>query len=170
MADTGIKLEDIVQQPEIKIMGMSADMRGSQKENSRLIRELWENFDANLWKIENRIEQPIGFKYGATYNSIPGGQFTYLAGVEVHDLDSIPDGMIGKTLLALEYAHFCHRGNFRNLSDTIFNIYNKWLPDSGYNLVPAWQCGVSHYERYDRHFQWVVPKSEIDIFLPVCMK
>jgi AraC family transcriptional regulator len=152
---------------QTRIVGMSLVVGADQSENSRLISGLWKKFNANLWKIDNRIQRREWMKFGITFESIPGKRFAYLAGVEVTDLHSVPEGMIGKTIPEGYYAVFIHRGNYLHIKKTWFDIYKYRIAEYNLKVVPENHCGLKHFERYDKRFHWSRLNSEIDIFIPV---
>ncbi|MCD4814238.1 GyrI-like domain-containing protein [bacterium] len=160
----------IEQQKELKIIGMTVEVESAPVDAYKCIRVLWKTFNANLWKISNRVNSEAWNKFGVSYNRQPGDKFTYFAGVEVEALDSIPEGMAGKQIPAVACARFSHKGDVKKINETIFSIFNHWLPDSGYNVVPGWQCGIDYYEKYDKRFKWSEADSVIDVFLPVVKK
>jgi AraC family transcriptional regulator len=159
--------QEIVTMPDMLLVGKATEVRGEVKEQVRMIRALWKDLNAQLHFVPNRLELDPWRKYGLSYNPQPGDQFSYMAAVVVSDITGLPDGFEVKNIPAVTYARFCHKGDFRNLKSTLHDIYNKWLPDSAFHLVPGWKCGLSHFERYDQRFDWSSEDSEIDIFLPV---
>ncbi|MCK5241140.1 GyrI-like domain-containing protein [bacterium] len=165
-----IFVEEIIFQPEMRLIGKTIEVQGEPKVRVQTVRALWESFNVSVHTVTNHIRKAAWQKYGVSFNPQPGNHFSYMAAVEVSEVDDVPEDMTGKMLPALTYARFCHHGDFCNLPTTIYEIYNKWLPDSEYHLVPGWQCGISHFERYDQRFQWSSAESEIDIFLPIRTK
>ncbi len=157
----------LIQQEETTVIGMTTTAGENQTYNSQLISMLWKKFNANIWKIRNRVQRKDWVKFGISFDNIPAKQFTYLAGVEVIDFDTIPDGMTGKIIPSQYYAVFCHQGNYLQLKETIFNIYKSWLNKCNLKIAGPETCGLNHFERYDRRFHWSSPNSKIDIYVPV---
>jgi predicted transcriptional regulator YdeE len=157
----------LFQYAETPVVGMTVTADGNQTNNSRLISQLWKKFNSNIWKISNRVQRKDWVKFGISFDNIPAKQFTYLAGVAVADLNSIPEGMIGKIIPLHDYAVFCHQGSHLQLKETMYNIYKVW--QEKYNLIIADPevLGLNHFERYDRRFNWSDPDSKIDIYIPV---
>jgi predicted transcriptional regulator YdeE len=157
----------LLRHEETLVIGMAITADGNQTQNNQLISKLWKKFNANIRKIRNRVQRKDWVKFGITFDGIPGKQFTYLAGVEVADLNSIPEGMIGKIIPSLNYAVFCHQGNYLQLKKTMFNIYKIWLVEYNLKIAGSAICGLNHFERYDHRFNWSSPDSKIDIYVPV---
>jgi len=55
-----------------------------------------------------------------------------MAGIEVSDIESIPEGMQALHLPECSYAQFAHRGEVAKLDATVNYIYSNWLLKSEY--------------------------------------
>jgi len=127
------------------------------------IGELWTRFVPRAPELEHRID-------GATYGvcCLPGEgpknpeSFTYVAGVEVENLEKIPEGMIGVELPAREYAVFAYTGGIGpELPKTMQYIFGQWLPESDY------EADGSDFEYYDDRFDPVTGQGTFFIYVPV---
>ncbi len=54
------------------------------------------------------------------------------------------------------------------IKTSLFNIYKKRIPESGFKIEAIEKSGIFHFEKYDKRFRWNNSGSEIDIFVPVC--
>ena len=90
---------------------------------------------------------------------------TYMAGLSVRKDGFVPEGMAEESIDPHAYAVFIHRGIVASLGETITEIFDKWLPKSGYDLAEEF-----YFEFYDDQFQPNSPDSVIFIFVPVVEK
>ncbi|MGZ4031605.1 MAG: AraC family transcriptional regulator [Tumebacillaceae bacterium] len=136
----GILVEaNIVNKPEFYVIGleipaMSIACAEDMVKNNEQIPELWEQFNPRVGEIKNRTD--LSTFYGVC---IPAddAKFSYMAAVEVSSLEEVPDGMIGYTIPAQQYAVFTHRGPVWTIQDTMQQIYGSWLPQTGYEFAKA---------------------------------
>jgi AraC family transcriptional regulator len=89
-------------------------------------------------------------------------EIRYVAGVEVTEVDQIPEGMDVWEIPRQEYAIFCHMGDVEKMGETYQLIYSKWLPESGYEAVHA-----HDFELYNEEFQPGKEDSKCYIYVPV---
>jgi AraC family transcriptional regulator len=57
---------------------------------------------------------------------------------------------------------FSHRGHVSTMRSTVYTIWNKWLPASGYKVADA-----PDFERYDESFDAESGRGTIEIWLPI---
>ena len=154
--------------PEKKVVGLGTkfiSILSSDKNNMKTIPALWGQFMSQLPRITNRVG---GACYGLiemlpeTAGKSHKDEMFYIAAAEVADFNSVPAGMIHRTIPAGRHASFTHKGTLMGLDNTMNQIYNSWLPKSGVQLR-----NVPHLEFYDRRFIPDSDKSEFDILLPV---
>ncbi len=146
----------IVLEKEFKIIGMKKIV----KPGDALIRSLWDEFNLRKCEIGNIItnEDTLGIcEYMP--NITDESAFEYMAGIEVAEYNSIPDGMVSKTIPHSKYAVFTHKGNMRDLKTTYDNIYGSWLPLSGIELAE-----VDTIEIYSTK---KTQESTLDIYIPL---
>ena len=86
----------------------------------------------------------------------------YLAGLAVGTAGTIPVGMAAQHIPANAYAVFLHHGLATDLVQTVEQIFNVWLPGSGYHWA-----GRYYFEYYDDRFQPGSWDSIIFIYLPI---
>ena len=154
--------------PEMKVVGMGTkfiSIFSPDKNNMKTIPALWGQFMSQISRITNRVG---GACFGLV-EMLPenGGkshkdEMFYIAAAEVADFDSVPAGMIHRTIPGGRYASFTHAGTLMGLEKTMNQIYNVWLPKSGVQLRNA-----PHLEFYDQRFIPDSDKSEFDILLPL---
>lgn len=106
-------------------------------------------------------------KFGVAFDSCKGKHYTYMPAVAVDSLLTIPEGMTGKEIQPLQYAVFTHKGSIEYLKQTVFRIYSQWLPNLTHEVMPATICGINHFERYDRRFNWLDPATEVEVYVPI---
>lgn len=92
-------------------------------------------------------------------------EFRYLAGVEVTDVDFVPEGMTVWEIPKQEYAVFPHCGDVEKMGETYQAIYASWLPESGHEAVFA-----HDFELYNEEFKPGEADSKCYIYVPVKKK
>jgi AraC family transcriptional regulator len=91
------------------------------------------------------------------------GRFSYIAGTEVINTETIPAGMVCKTIPAASYAVFTARGKVPDsIQNTFKYVYDEWLPKSGYRRAES-----AEFELYDERWQDGGAKAEVDIYIPI---
>jgi len=135
----------------------SPDFNGVQ-----VISKLWPAF------MERRGE--IAATIGATCFGVTvadgaleeSGKMRYVACVAVQEGAMPPPGMVKIAIPAGKYAIFTHKGNVRNIPDTMRYIYETWLPAAKVTLRAA-----PHLERYDHRSRPDADESVCDICVPI---
>ncbi len=128
----------IVEKKGVLVAGMV--LKASYEENSKsyIVRQLWRNFRENMALMTGVINKNTA--YGISFDGSYRKHFNYMAGVEVDNLDDIPEGMQGREIPGCKYAVF----NFKAIKNgfavideflkALEFIYGQWLPFSGFQL------------------------------------
>lgn len=125
------------------------------------IPSLWRRFALHLGGIPGQVDRVA---YGVVSNMAGSDSgFDYIAGVEVSQTNSLPEGFESISLPAHRYAVFAHGGYVSELKDTIKGIWNDWLPASGYK--PSTMPGL--LERYGHGFNPLTGLGDIEVWVPV---
>lgn len=105
-----------------KVIGISIKTTNENGQAAKEIGELWGKFmsEGILDKIPNKIDNTIYSLY-TDYESDHTKSYTTILGCKVSTLDSIPEGMIGKSFSGGNYAKTTARGD---LSKGL--IINQW--------------------------------------------
>jgi AraC family transcriptional regulator len=124
---------------------------------------LWDRFVPQMADIPGRVGAAT---YGICCQPEEGqqepGRFTYIAAVEVENLNGIPDGMTGIELPAHEYAVFAYSdGIGPELPKAMEYIFGEWLPSSEYEL------DGTDFEYYGDDFDPATLSGTILIYLPI---
>lgn len=146
---------------EIKVVGLMANFNDDSKKG---IPDLWDNFAPRMGEIKARIE---GTTYGVCFPAAHDDEnFDYMAAVPVANFDTIPEGMVARTVPAHKFAVFTHKtGNdslHNDLQKSVQYIWGTWLPNSGYE-----HAKVPDFELYDGRMDPLTGKGEFDLYLPV---
>jgi AraC family transcriptional regulator len=146
-----------------KLIGKSLTMSFSNNRTS----ELWQSFMSRRKEIQNAVGTDL-FNIQIYENLNPFEDFNpevvfeKWASIEVTDFNSIPAGMEAFTLQEGLYAVFDYKGN----SPEIFqNIFQKWIPNSGYELAHR-----PHFEVLGEKYKNNDPDSEEEIWIPIQKK
>ncbi|HEX37595.1 MAG TPA: AraC family transcriptional regulator [Candidatus Cloacimonetes bacterium] len=153
-------LPEIVTMDEFTLIGKEKDFT---QETMKQIPQMWMDFMGQEDQIQNMASDTEA--WGVSYNMDYSGSsmaFTYFVGAEVTSTDFVPEGMIVHVVPASKYAKFTHYGSLEDLSITYYYIYNKWLPQSGYDTGDG-----DELELYDERFNPEGINSEMFIFTPI---
>lgn len=132
--------------------------------NFKVIGPLWQTFLQRAQQIPNRIGHDM---YGIM-TSTPESKRThphelqYLTAVAVSAVDSIPEGMIWRTVPDTTFAVFTHKGPITAIGDTVGQIYQQWLPQSGYE-----HSDIADIELYDHRFNCEQENQEMEYWISV---
>ncbi len=152
--------------PEKKLVGMYKRMSFAAHEP----RALWQALMPRRKEITNRVgnalyslevyDSPDFF-----INFSPTALFTKWAAVEVTDYSAVPEGMDTLLIPAGWYALFIHHGPNSDAAKTYNDIFETWLPASGYLLHHRPHVAVmgDKYKANDA-------ASEEEIWIPVVAK
>jgi len=150
----------IARKPAFHVVGLAG--RFTPATNSR-IPELWARFVPQMDTVPHRRGwHTLGLCMDAQPGSGEDAGFTYLAAVEVERLDDVPSGLLGLTVPANTYAVFTHSGHIARLSDSVRQVWGRWLPASPYRHIPA-----PDFEWYDERFDPQSGMGEVDIYVPI---
>jgi AraC family transcriptional regulator len=148
---------------ERKIIGMK--MKMSYRNN--LTFRLWSSFMPQRSKILNKKSNDL-FSiqvYGENFNFQkldPDKEFEKIAGVEVENFNTIPEGMTAFILEEGLYAVFRHKGAVSEAEKIFGYIFGTWLPQSGYVIDSR-----PHFEILGENYRHDDPDSTEDIWIPV---
>jgi AraC family transcriptional regulator len=119
----------------------------------------WQRFARHLGSIPGQVSEVA---YGVCYNTDDEGGMDYLAGVEVRDFTSLPEGLAHLRIPATKYAVFLHRQHISMIRGTWNAIWNEWLPKSGHEAADA-----PIIERYDQRFDPQSGNGEVELWVPI---
>jgi len=103
--------------------------------------------------------------FGVRWNSDDEGNFEYVCGVEVADFSRVPTDWARVRIAAQRYAVFSHREHVAAVRSTWNTIWNRWLPESEYEVADA-----PDFERYGKEFDSHSGAGGLEIWLPVKMR
>jgi AraC family transcriptional regulator len=142
------------------VIGLPGQVTPAQ---STRIPEIWSRFAPRMHEVPKRVGQrSYGVCLENAGDDAETGCFTYVAGVEVSQIEHVPDGMIAVTVPANTYAVFTHRGHVSQIKDTFGRALGQWLPAASYLHVAA-----PHFEQYDERFNPQTSSGEVDLYSPV---
>jgi len=130
-------------------------------ETSKAIPAQWQRFAPHIGNIPGQVGATA---YGVRYNSDDAGNFDYLCGVDVSDFSELPPGLSRIRIPAQRYAVFSHRDHISTIRSTVYTIWNKWLPESGHEVVDA-----PDFERYSEGFDPQTGTGGVEIWIPIEM-
>ena len=137
------------------------------EETKHGIPALWQRFVPRIPEIASR--RP-GVTFGVCANvNAETGSFDYIAGVAVHSVDRLPEGLVAETVPRQTYAVFTHHVQstslHQELQPTMRWIWGTWLPSAPYEYVPG-----PDFERYPPDFDAENGKGFLEICIPVRRK
>jgi len=155
----GISMEPIIKEKDsFMVVGMKDNFT---HETSGNIPQLWDKFVPHIETIPNKTGNHYFGVCEGDPNNINAENFTYMACVEVNNLNTIPDGMEGQIIEKQTYAVFTHKGSLDKLGETCNYIWGVWLPKSGHKY------GAIDFELYDERFDPDKRTGEMDIYVPI---
>jgi len=119
----------------------------------------WQRFMPHLGRFPGQIGSTA---YGVCCNSDDAGNYEYICGVEVGDFSGLGKEWARVRIAERHYAVFVHRDHIAKIRSTWHTIWNKWLPESGHQVVDA-----PFYERYGEEFNSTTGMGGLEIWLPV---
>lgn len=144
---------------KFNVIGISVRTTNEQGQSGQDIPALWNKFmsEGIAEKIEYKLSNDIICVY-TDYEKDHTKPYTTILGYVVESLDSIPEGLTGKTIEGEHYEKFVAKGN---LADGI--VYNEWLKiwDSGLNRIFTSDFEVYGEKAQDRE------NAEVDIFIAI---
>ncbi|MEE9327954.1 MAG: AraC family transcriptional regulator [Cocleimonas sp.] len=124
---------EIYTQPKIQCVGLRTQFYSVDSEKNNLadkLPALWDEFIPRMSEIENRNPD---IAYGVIQQTKDKTDLLeYYAVCEVNEVDrsALPQGMEVIEIAESSYAKFTHKGNVKNINDTVNYIYSSWLMQS----------------------------------------
>ncbi len=157
---------EMVTQRRMLLIGMKTHFYSTDSEKNNIANKLptlWNCFLPRMDEIEHGV---AGVAYGiiqpATGNT---DLLEYCAAREVTLPGRVPDDMEVIEVPAAEYAKFTHRGDVRNIDNTVNYIYSSWLLQSG-----MWHNNGPDLEIYGADFIAESDQSMIHYAIPLQRK
>jgi AraC family transcriptional regulator len=147
----------IVSLPDFKVVGL----RYFGKNENQEISSLWGAANQRLGEIQH-VDSQNAYGVCIMLPDFPSGEFEYIAGLEVTQVENVPEGMVVREVPASQYAVFTHLGSLEKLPATYEYIYRTWIPQSGYQL----REGLD-FELYNEDFKDFAPDSKFYIYVPI---
>lgn len=119
----------------------------------------WQRFVPHLGHIPGQIG---GTAYGVRCNSDDMGNFDYVCGVEVADFSRLPADWSRVRIPEQRYAVFSQHGHVSTIRSAWNSIWNKWLPESEYEVVDA-----PDFERYGENFNSATGMGGFELWIPI---
>ena len=128
-------------------------------ETNHSIPLLWQRFRPYIGNIPGQVG---AVTYGVCCNSDGAGNFDYIASVEVSCFADLPDNFSRLQIPAQKYAVFSHQNHISSIRNTVYTIWNKWLPESKHH-----QSKTPDFERYDERFDPQSGTGVVEIWAPI---
>ena len=154
----------IIQSPEILIVGMKATMSFSNisEETGKLARQ----FMPRLKEIRGRVDDNTlslqnydDFDYTKVS---PTMTFEKWVGVEVDNLNDVPEGMETLTINSGRYLVIDFKGSIQEFVKNWNYIHSQWLPNSDYELDNR-----PHFEKLSPSYSPMNVVNQEEIWIPV---
>jgi AraC family transcriptional regulator len=128
-------------------------------EGSAGIPSQWQRFQPHIGQIPGQVGE---IAYGVCCNSDDAGNFDYVCGVEVKDFSRLPTDWSRVRISEQTYVVFSQGDHISTIRSTWNTIWNKWLPDLGYEVVD-----VPDFERYPAEFNSAIGTGGFEIWIPI---
>lgn len=148
----------VVQKPSINLVGIECRTSNAAEDGPQDIPRLWEQFYSEdiIHKIPNKASHEVIALY-CDYEGDYTQPYTLVIGCPVTSLDSIPEGMVAKTIPAGSYAVFRAVGEYpSSLIETWGNIWDTELK----------RTYTGDYEFYGEKFSSGSPQ-EVEVFIAI---
>lgn len=128
-----ISLEpEIYNQRRLLLVGLKTCFYSVDSEKNNIAEKLpplWSDFLSRWGEIENIVP---GVAYGVVRQTKENtDRLEYFAATEVSRLGGLPENMVSIEIPAATYAKFTHKGEVKNINNTVNYIYSCWLLQSG---------------------------------------
>lgn len=128
-------------------------------ESSAGIPSQWQEFLPQFGHVPGQIGRTA---YGVRCNTDDDGSFDYIAGVAVRSFAQLPPALARVRIPAQKYAVFSHTQHIAAIRGTWATIWNRWLPESGHELVDA-----PDFECYGAQFDPRSGLGGLEIWVPI---
>lgn len=128
-------------------------------ESSAGIPAQWQRFLPHFGHLPGQIGR-VG--YGVVCNNDDDGNFDYICGAEVSDFSAVPSEFNRIRIAEQRYAVFAHREHISAIRSTMSTIWNKWLPESGHEVVDA-----PLFERYAENFDSATGVGGVEVWIAI---
>lgn len=155
---------EIISGKERKLVGVNITTTFSENKT----KDMWQRFRPQAKDIAHRLgthfvsvqEYKKGFD---PRNMTPATKFKRWAAIEVDAIENIPNSMEFLIISAGKYAVFTYQGTIREFHKTARYFYEKWLPDSVFELDQR-----PHFEVLGEEYLGPMnPDSKEKIWVPI---
>jgi len=124
----------------------------------------WQRFVPQIPKLPGKGGMVA---YGVIFHASGAENFAYLTAVEVSDSTELSCEFSSINIPAQLYAIFSHAGHVSEIKDTIREIWDGWLPTSGFSPAGNKPGAVTMMERYGEGFDPKIGAGDIELWIPV---
>jgi AraC family transcriptional regulator len=142
-----------------KVLLIAGISRRYNCETSAAIPSQWQDFFPHIGNVPRQVGKAA---FGVRFNSDDEGNFDYLCGVEVRDWSKPCSDYAHVRIGPQKYAVFSHSDHISAIRSTWITIWNKWLPESGHEVVDA-----PDFERYGEEFDPRTGNGGVEIWVPI---
>ena len=105
--------------------------------------------------------------YGVIFHALGAENFAYLTAVEISDSAGLSCEFSSVGIPAQPYAIFSHPGHVSEIKGTIGEIWDSWLPTSGFSAIGDKPGAVTMIERYGEGFDPKTGTGDIELWIPI---
>jgi AraC family transcriptional regulator len=124
----------------------------------------WQRFVLQVPKLPGKGGRVA---YGVIFHVSGAENFAYLTAIEISDSIGLSCEFSSISIPAQQYAIFLHTGHVSEIKDTIREIWDQWLPSSGYSATGNKPGSVTMIERYGEGFDPKTGMGDIELWIPV---
>lgn len=141
------------------VIGISVRTTNENGQATQDIPALWNRFmtEEIIDQIPNKIDNSVYCIY-TEYEKDHTKPYTTILGCKVENLDTIPNGMVGKTFEETTYAKHTAKGNI--LQGLVFN---EWIKIWNSDLDRAYTADFEVYDERTKNPE----NAEVDIFVAI---
>jgi predicted transcriptional regulator YdeE len=142
---------------QFNIIGISVRTSNENEQAAKDIPALWNKFmsEGIAAQIPNKIDGTIYCVY-TEYEKDYTKPYTTILGCKVNSLDTIPVGMLSKTINETNYAKHTAHGNLLQCA-----VFNEWIKIWNTTIDRAYTADFEVYDERSLNFE----NAEVDIFI-----
>ena len=146
-----------VTEPKKMIMGIEVRTTNENNQAATDIQKAWERFynESIQDNIPNKVSEEV-FGLYTDYEKDHTTPYSLVIGCEVNNVDTVPTGMVVKTVPASNYAKYTAKGEFPT------SVLNTWLKIWS---TPLARTYTGDFEVYGNKFHQESP--EVDVYIAI---
>ncbi|MGH6761955.1 MAG: GyrI-like domain-containing protein [Phyllobacterium sp.] len=159
-----------LQEPRIEVRGewIVAGLRqqhGRTESVFAAMEQQWNDFIRRFDDVPDLVNRKAYGVFFDMYSSAP--EFTLLTGVEAREEEGKPSDFRRLAIPRLRYAMFPHSEGLEKLRNTVWTVWEEWLPQSPYKSAADNVDIPEFIEVYGEDFKPETNEGNIEVWFPI---